>query len=81
MEKNEISKEQIDAAKKSIEWMELSKPSVAAREIGLDVSEAQAEDVPDGIALPPHERDCGRSHPINGTNHEDLREWCGEHEV
>ncbi len=39
------------------------------------------EEVPEGIALPPHERDCGRSHPMRGTNSEDLTEWCIKHET
>lgn len=82
MKKQEISQQQLASAKKNIEWMEVSKPSVAAREIGLDVSNTTAEEaVPDGKAMRPHERGCGRSHPIRGTNSEDLREWCGEHEV
>lgn len=34
-----------------------------------------------GVALPPHERHCGRSHPMRGTNSEDLTEWCIEHET
>lgn len=36
---------------------------------------------PSGIALPPHERHCGRAHPMRGTNSEDLTEWCIRHET
>ncbi len=66
----------LESAKKGIEWMEISKPSVAARSEGTNKSEHVS-----GIALPPHERDCGRSHPIRGTNSEDLTEWCISHET
>ena len=54
-----------EAARKSFQWMERSKPSVAAR----------------GIAVPPHERDCGRAHPMCGTDSENLTAWCREHET
>ena len=69
---NDISKNQLESAKKGIEWMERSKPSVAARSNGVTT---------EGIALPPHERDCGRAHPMQGTNSEDLTRWCIEHET
>ncbi len=62
-----------ESAKKGLEWMEISKPSVAAR--------TGEQNEPEGIALPPHERDCGRSHPMRGTNSEDLTEWCIKHET
>ncbi len=66
----------LESAKKGIEWMEISKPSVAARS-----GSEKNQDIADGIALPPHERDCGRSHPMRGTNSEDLTEWCIKHET
>ncbi len=66
----------LESAKKGIEWMELSKPSVAARSGCGDCADDQSAS---GIALPPHERDCGRSHPMRGTNSEDLTEWCIDH--
>jgi len=66
----------LDSAKKGIEWMEISKPSVSARSDGLN-----GQNKPDGIALPPHDRDCGHSHPMRGTNSEDLTEWCIRHET
>ncbi|WP_281692563.1 hypothetical protein [Agathobaculum desmolans] len=44
-------------------------------------SSCTGEEVPDGIALPPHERHCGRSHPMRGTNSEDLTEWCIRHQT
>lgn len=82
MKQKKVSERQLASAEKNIEWMEVSKPSVAAREIGLEVSSATPDEaVADGKAMRPHERGCGRSHPIRGTNSEDLREWCGEHEV
>lgn len=81
MEQPEVTKRQLESAKKNIEWMERSGPSVAARNLNLDVSAAGETDTPQGVALPPHERDCGRSHPISGTNSEDLRDWCAEHET
>lgn len=34
-----------------------------------------------GKAISPHGRGCGKGHPMKGTNSEDLREWCGEHQV
>lgn len=77
---DDVTEKQLESAKKSIEWMELSKPSVAAREIGLDISERD-DACPAGKAVRPHDRDCGRAHPIEGANSEDLREWCGEHQL
>ncbi len=75
-----ISENQLQSMRKGLEWMNVSKPSVAARQIGLDESEA-ANEQPSGVALPPHERHCGRSHPMRGTNSEDLTEWCIQHET
>ncbi len=69
----------LESAKKGIEWMELSKPSVAAR--SSDCTDCADDQSTSGIALPPHERNCGRSHPMRGTNSEDLTEWCISHET
>lgn len=82
MSEEKVTQNQMESAKKGIEWMEISKPSVAARDIGLDVLSGDDEkNQPAGIALPPHERDCGRSHPMRGTNSDDLTEWCIKHET
>lgn len=80
MDKKEVSQKQLDSAKKNIEWMELSKPSVAARDT-QDGAPTADEAFPTGKALSPHDRDCGHAHPISGTNSDDLRDWCGEHEL
>lgn len=80
MDQNEITKKQLESAKKGIEWMEVSKPSVAARDISVDASTADSS-FPSGKAMCPHERNCGKSHPISGANSDDLRDWCGEHEL
>lgn len=80
MDQNEITKKQLESAKKGIEWMEVSKPSVAACEISVDASTADGS-FPSGKAMCPHERHCGKSHPISGANSDDLRDWCGEHEL
>ena len=77
MKQNEYTQAQADSARKSFEWMARSKPSVAARSGGQE----EEDGVPSGIALPPHERDCGRSHPIRGTNSEDLTVWCTKHQT
>ena len=72
MKHSQLSHQQAESAQKNFEWMARSKPSVAARS-----GEKEAHDsAPSGIALPPHERDCGRAHPMRGTNSEDLTEWC-----
>lgn len=73
----------LESAKKNLEWMEISKPSVAARDCCTDSCDPSqpANQVTSGVALPPHERDCGRSHPMRGTNSEDLTEWCIRHET
>ena len=55
MDQNEITKKQLESAKKGIEWMEVSKPSVAAREISVDASTADGS-FPSGKAMCPHER-------------------------
>ena len=74
-----------EAARKSFQWMERSKPSVAARgDVDLPSDSRrlfETGDLPDGIAVPPHERDCGRAHPMCGTDSEDLTAWCREHET
>lgn len=80
MDQNKVNENQMQSAKKNTEWMELSKPSVAAREIGLDVPEADVA-YPSGKALRPDERGMGEGYPPASTNHKDLREWCGEHEL
>ena len=77
MKQNEYTQAQADSARKSFEWMARSKPSVAARSGGQE----EADGAPSGIALPPHERDCGRAHPMRGTNSEDLTEWCTKHQT
>ena len=72
-----------EAARKSFQWMERSKPSVAARgDVDLPSDSRrlfETGDLPEGIAVPPHERDCGRAHPMCGTDSEDLTAWCREH--
>ena len=74
-----------EAARKSFQWMERSKPSVAARgDVDLRSDSRrlfEAGDLPEGIAVPPHERDCGRAHPMRGTDSDDLTAWCREHET
>ena len=79
---HEVSAQQLESAKKNIEWMERSKPSVAARSSEHEISNChrQKDVQTQGEALPPHERNCGRAHPMRGTNSEDLTEWCIEHE-
>lgn len=73
---NKIKQYQMEAAQKQFEWLACSKPA-AAQAVGDETSDG----VPEGIALPPHERDCGRAHPMRGTNSEDLTEWCTKHET
>ena len=57
-----------EAARKSFQWMERSKPSVAARgDVDLPSDSRrlfEAGDLPEGVAVPPHERDCGRAHSM-----------------
>ena len=74
---NRLSRAQEASASKNFEWMARSKPSVAARGGGQE----ETDSAPSGIALPPHERDCGRAHPMRGTNSEDLTEWCTKHQT
>ena len=70
------------AARKEFEWMSVSKPAVAARGEVQDCHRTGGgEEQPAGVALPPHERNCGRSHPMQGTNSDDLTEWCIKHET
>jgi|GEM_PF-406133 len=80
----ESMRKKLESAQKSIEWMERTKPSVAAR-TGDDnaqyVNPLGDTVTVSGIALPPHERDCGRSHPMRGTNSQDLTDWCIKHET
>lgn len=64
---------QQQAAQKMFAWLDCTKDAV---DDGTGREEAQ----PDGTALSPHERGCGRAYPIRGTNHEDLAEWCMRHE-
>ncbi|MGI6181239.1 MAG: hypothetical protein ACOYIE_04085 [Agathobaculum sp.] len=78
MAKHEVSQKKLESAKKNFEWMEVSMPCTAAQ--AWNQADG-GEDSPSGIALPPHERDCGRSHPMRGTNSEDLTEWCIRHET
>ncbi|MGO5028516.1 hypothetical protein [Candidatus Agathobaculum pullicola] len=77
IEKDKQKRYQMEAAQKQFEWFECSKPDVAAQ---AGVNEA-SDGVPEGIALPPHERGCGRAHPMRGTNSEDLTDWCINHET
>lgn len=77
MKHNELSHNQAQAVQKEFEWMARSKPSVAAR----STDQKEQDGTPEGIALPPHERDCGRAHPMRGTNSEDLTEWCTRHQT
>ena len=65
----------MEAAQKQFEWLSCSKPAVSSND-GEDPNSAV-----EGIALPPHERGCGRAHPMRGTNSEDLTEWCTKHET
>lgn len=67
----------LTSARKAFQWMERSKPSVSARG---EVAFPPEDDTPDGAAYPPHERDCGRAHPMRGTDSENLTAWCREHE-
>lgn len=74
----------LESAQKNIEWMERAKPSVAARtdnEHTQYVNPLGDTVTVSGVALPPHERDCGRSHPMRGTNSQDLTDWCIKHET
>ena len=77
MKHSQLSHQQAESAQKNFEWMARSKPSVAARSGGNE----EHDSAPSGIALPPHERDCGRSHLMRGTNSEDLTEWCTKHQT
>ena len=74
-----------DTARKSFQWMERSKPSVSARgevDFPPDSRRLSGEgDLPEGIAVPLHERDCGRAHPMRGTDSENLTAWCRDHET
>lgn len=71
-DKKKLYQEQ--AAQKQFEWLARSTPAA------LCSDQYEKDGVPEGIALPPHERDCGRAHPMRGTNSEDLTEWCIKHE-
>lgn len=92
----EISEKKLEAAKKNFEWIEISMPCTAAQDAQHQAQSCHRTGggggerlyspdghsaVPQGIALPPHERDCGRSHPMRGTNSEDLTDWCIQHET
>lgn len=77
MKHKELSQNQAQAVQKEFEWMARSKPSVAARGNGQEETDC----APEGIALSPHERNCGRAHPMRGTNSEDLTEWCTKHQT
>lgn len=81
---SENMRKKLQSAQKNIEWMERTKPSVAARADNDNVQYVNplGDTVTvSGIALPPHERDCGRSHPMRGTNSQDLTDWCIKHET
>ncbi|MDO5142096.1 MAG: hypothetical protein Q4D31_03665 [Eubacteriales bacterium] len=80
MHEHGLTAYQMAAARKSFEWMERSGPSVAARDAHAQPRHDH-EAAPEGIALPPHTRDCGRAHPMRGTNSEDLTDWCIRHET
>ncbi len=80
LKENKMSADQINSVAKGIEWMERSKPSVAARSDKQKTSNQNGVN-PQGVAYPPHARDCGSAHPMQGTNHDDLYEWCMEHET
>lgn len=82
MKKNKMSADQINSVAKGIEWMDRSKPSVSARSGGAKRSQQAQNGVnPQGVAYSPHGRGCGHGHPMQGTNHDDLLEWCKEHET
>ena len=66
---------QVEAAQKQFEWLERSIPAAVSS------NNQEADGIPGGIALPPHERDCGHAYPISGTNSDDLTEWCIRHET
>lgn len=68
-----LTESQQQAAQKMFQWLDCAKDAV-------DDEAGHAQAQPDGTALPPHERGCGRAYPIRGTNHEDLTEWCTRHE-
>lgn len=70
-----LNTSQQDAAQKIFQWMECTMKT--SSDEGGQMEDGQ----PDGIALPPHERECGRAHPIRGTSHEDLADWCMQHET
>ncbi len=72
MSENHENRYQLRAAEKAFEWLRRSKPAVAARE---------QENMGEGIALPPNERDCGTACSMQGTDRETLNEWCKEHET
>ena len=44
-------------------------------------SSCTGEEVPDGIALPPHDRHSGRTHPMRRTNSQDLTVWSIRHQT
>ena len=64
---HEVSAQQLESAKKNIEWMERSKPSVAARSSEHEISNCHRQ------------KDVQTQ--MRGTNSEDLTEWCIEHET
>lgn len=70
-----LNTSQQDAAQKIFQWMECTMTTAN------DDDSQKKDGHPDGIALPPHERECGRAHPIRGTSHEDLTDWCMQHET
>lgn len=75
MQQKPLTPQQKDAAEKVFTWMSCS---TAASVNGDTGNEEDGQ--PSGVALPPHERGCGHAHPMRGTNHEDLCEWCTRHE-
>ena len=77
MKSNELSDHQAQAAQKAFAWMACSKPSISARSSQPEEDDGVAE----GIAVPLHKHGRGRSHPMRGTNSEDLTEWCIEHQT
>ena len=76
MKNNELTHNQAQAVQKEFEWMARSKPSASAR-CSKSAQNGQAA----RFALPPDARDCGRAHPMRGTNSEDLTEWCVDHQT
>lgn len=80
MIENKMSADHINSVAKGSESMECNKPSVAAQSDKKNTTNQNGVH-PQGVAYPPHSRDCGPAHPIAGTNHDDLYEWCMEHET